>query len=372
VSESELDPAVHDYLDGRLSEPERRRFEARLERDPELARVVEAYRAAGRTLREEPIELPPGFHARARARFETARTVPAGWRRFVSWEATGLAVAALLLAALVFPQIWERYRPASEQALSGAPPAERQEGTTETEPAAPMGAVEVPAPESEGRGKREAAVEPAEREPGAEESVAPYGDSVVTELEKAAPPRAPSPPPAREKDDSAKEAPAPPRRRDSGVHERRAQRLEQPAAEPYDEPDRARSGAEFEESADAFAPAPGVGMKLATPPRAESLPAGVVGTGELELIEDGETWKRFLERLPPGMSLGIRPDFSADRVAVVGPSPDVGDCAAVRVEGIHDRIVLVWPVGAPREASAEGGCVVVLPADGRPVEVSRR
>ena len=46
MSGTEIDRAVHDYLDGRLSEEERRTFEARLEREPELARTVEAYRVA--------------------------------------------------------------------------------------------------------------------------------------------------------------------------------------------------------------------------------------------------------------------------------------------------------------------------------------
>jgi hypothetical protein len=99
---------LQDYLDGRLPESERARFEARLARDPELTRRVQAYRRIGDVLREAPAELPPGFLGRARARFE-ARYGRRRRFRPLSWEAAGLVAAALVVAFLFIPP-WFRER----------------------------------------------------------------------------------------------------------------------------------------------------------------------------------------------------------------------------------------------------------------------
>ena len=88
---------LQDYLDGRLSQEERREFEALLERDADLAGQVEACREFGRALRHDLPELPPGFYTRARARFEESQA-PKKPRffRLLSWEMAGLAAAAAL------------------------------------------------------------------------------------------------------------------------------------------------------------------------------------------------------------------------------------------------------------------------------------
>ena len=97
--------ALHDYLDGRLSEEERKRFEARMEREPELARRVAACRDIGRSLREGDEELSPAFYTRARAAFEEASGSRAArsWFRPLSWETAGLAAVVLVAAALFVP-----------------------------------------------------------------------------------------------------------------------------------------------------------------------------------------------------------------------------------------------------------------------------
>jgi hypothetical protein len=95
---------IQDYLDGRLSDEERSRFETRLKREPELAAEVEALSAINAALREGDDELSPGFYTRARARFAEAQAPPARrWFRLLSWESAGLATAVLIAAALFVP-----------------------------------------------------------------------------------------------------------------------------------------------------------------------------------------------------------------------------------------------------------------------------
>jgi hypothetical protein len=391
---SEIDPAVHDYLDGRLSENERRAFEDRLERDPELARTVEAYRAAGRALRDEPVELPPGFYARARARFEASRPARPAWRRFVSWESTGLAAAALILTALIFPEVWERYRPARDAAPSGRPsttdkaagrepkavsPAEAEESTAPTGERGAAGLETPPADAPEPpRGRLEIATEEKEAfapEPeafAAEPEALADDDSRVAALDEVAETRRMTEPqPAPEKRRAKKDHPAGASRRDQALGESSAKQTRQATpeldaeSEAYLEP----RGEKSEEGG--FAPAPALAKKTA--PRGEALPAGMVAARELLVIDDAASWERFLQRLPAGSSLSLRPDFATERVAVVGPASEVGDCSAARLRETGDRLVIEWPPTVRREeAGAPGGCVVVVPADGRPVALGGR
>ncbi|MBI4161022.1 MAG: hypothetical protein HY509_01080 [Acidobacteria bacterium] len=93
------------YLDGLLPEDERREFEARLERDPELRGAVALHRRAARVLAEVP-DLPPGFIERSLTRLEgetAPPTAPHWWRRFWSLETAGLVAAAALVALILYP-----------------------------------------------------------------------------------------------------------------------------------------------------------------------------------------------------------------------------------------------------------------------------
>jgi len=112
------DERLQDYLDGRLDDDARAEVEARLAKDPELARRVETWREAGRALRDDPAELPPGFYARARDRFEKTAGAPRGFR-LLSWETAGLAAAVVLVAALFGPELM-RSRDAAHPSLAPA------------------------------------------------------------------------------------------------------------------------------------------------------------------------------------------------------------------------------------------------------------
>jgi hypothetical protein len=364
VSGTEIDRAVHDYLDGRLSEEERRAFEARLERDPELARIVEAYRVAGRALRDAPVELPPGFYVRTRARFEASRPARLTWMRFVSWEATGLAAAALLLTALVLPEVWERYGPPPEVAPSEPPSTTRPAAAPEAKLVSPAEAEGSIAPTVEGQASGletppTASPEPPrdKREIADETAAFADDDSGVAERDEVAEPRrAMAPKPDLEKGRAGGE---------ENFEWQKKQATPQPEAE------RGRYRTQRSESLQEgeFAPAPVLGDKAAPTPRAEALPPGVIAARELVVIDDPESWNRFLQQLPADSSLALRPDFATERVAVVGPAPGLDDCNSVRWSKTDDRIVIEWPPTALRGAGASGGCVVAIPADGRPVEI---
>jgi hypothetical protein len=369
VSETEIDRAVHDYLDGRLSEEERRAFEARLERDPELARTVEDYRAAGRSLRGVPVELPPRFYARTRARFEASRPARPAWRRFVSWEATGLAAAALLLTALVLPEVRKWYGPPRGVTPFESPSAPSPEAPPEAKLVSPAEATDSIASPVEGEAS---GLEPPsdKREVAAETEAFADHDSGLAERDEVTEPRSAAPPkPDLEKSRAGKGSSVGAPRRDQAVEENFARQKTQAAPQREAEPDRYRTQQSESLHESDFAPAPSLGDKAATPPRVEALPPGAVVARELIVIDDPESWTRFLQDLPVDSSLALRPDFATERVAVVGPAPGLSDCNSVRWAEIDDRIVIEWPPTALRGTGASGGCIVAIPADGRPVEI---
>lgn len=126
------DQWLHDYLDGRLSAEEQAQAEARIREDSELGRRVAAWRKIGNALREDSAELSPGFHTRARARFEQSLEPRRGFgRRLFSWEAAGLAAAMVLAVALFLPELMQdglpshspaRQADAATPLAEGAPP----------------------------------------------------------------------------------------------------------------------------------------------------------------------------------------------------------------------------------------------------------
>jgi hypothetical protein len=155
----------------------------------------------------------------------------------------------------------------------------------------------------------------------------------------------------------------------AGGDESFARQKKQAAPRPEAEPGRYRTQRNESMEEREFAPAPMLGEKAAQAPRVEALPPGVIAARELIVIDDPESWDRFLQRLPAGSSLALRPDFATERVAVVGPAPGLGDCSSVRWSETDDRVLIEWPTSTLREAGAPGGCVVAIPADGRTVEI---
>jgi hypothetical protein len=91
----------------------------------------------------------------------------------------------------------------------------------------------------------------------------------------------------------------------------------------------------------------------------------------LIVIEDAVAWESFLRRLPAGSSLALRPDFATERVAVVGPAAGMGGCDSFRVVESSTRLVIVWPLTLEERAVPTGGCAVVIPADGRTVDLAQ-
>ncbi len=120
----DIEARIQDYLDGRLDAGERAAFERKLEGDAALRARVRDLQAAGDALRTGA-ELPPGFHVRARERFERAhgaqRKVAA--RGFPFWQFAGVAASLLLVGVLFYPQLTE--------ILEGNPPAQATSASME-------------------------------------------------------------------------------------------------------------------------------------------------------------------------------------------------------------------------------------------------
>ena len=102
MSTRRYEDSLQDYLDDRLNDEERQRFEARVRQDVRLATLVAEARDVRRALRRaEP--LPPGFETRLRARFAGRRT--ARGSQILTWEAAGLLGAVALAVVLFVPAL---------------------------------------------------------------------------------------------------------------------------------------------------------------------------------------------------------------------------------------------------------------------------
>ena len=313
-------------------------------------------------------ELSPGFYTRARARFEEAAGRGGrrrGWR-VLSWEAAGLAVAAVLALALFLPPIVEQTR---EDALAPAPTSapQRMQETEQTlaksevaldeERAAPGpavgGRVDAPA-EMQGAGElRETAEKKniAESDVARDEGLAAPGKS------------------------SAGFAPEPPARDRTAADEDAGARLEEDAPRPlpgqpeYAREKRARVGAMMEQVADDMAKQ--AERETAVPPsvtRVVPLPVGFVRPASVRVVEVESVWNSLLQG-EAGPSLAPLGRYRAgSRLVLVGPLGGMGDCSHVRVLAEADgyRVVTVRFAGY---TESSGGCAFTLPADGKSVRV---
>jgi hypothetical protein len=358
------DERLQDYVDGRLAENERAEIEVLLEEDAELARRVEGWREIGRALRDETVDLPPGFHARARERFERSRRGRAPWGfRLLTWEAAGLAAAVLLVGAIFVPGatiLWRggalpdsppRIEEAGEErmeepVLESAP---RQEGADT--PADALKKTES-AP-SAGRDKGRVAVPEPAWAPVPQDAPAEGMEPEAAADEVRREPR-PAPPPAR-----ARHAPAP------SVDAARIEEAPRaPAAkrEKEDKGSRAPAFGFLEEDADASAVGSGRLADLVV----IALPPGVVVQEGIEVVEDRATWNAWLSG-PAGGALSALGGFDpAQRLVLVGRGDGI-DCASLEVRDVRDGYrVRTAPAGE------HSGCAFVLPRDGRGVRLEER
>lgn len=363
---------LQDYLDDRLSPAERADAERRLREDPALARELESYREVGEALRGGTEELSPGFYARARQQFERSRPA-AGRRRFrlLSWEAAGLAAAAVLAISLFLPELMRRLPRESvtvphsapapgRDAAAGVEPRREQpaDAEKEQEPSAkPAESVDDVGRLGEAQGEAEQSAAPAQPPSAGDAEFAPVPEQRKREDDSDAPPL-PGPPPEpavalhdRVEAETGKTDAAP------GA---RMQRTAPAAGDEMKLPSR------FEETESHRAREKSAAAGVA-PPTTATLPSGIVELDSFRTIDESEPWLALLEG-PAGPALrtlgGYRPDHT---LVLVGPREGSIDCARIRVVPGEGGYLLHLP---PSTASAEGdtgGCALSLPGRGLPI-----
>jgi hypothetical protein len=373
---------LQDFLDGRLSERERAEMEALLEEDVELARRVEAWREIGHTLRQDEGELPPGFYARARERFEqTARARPPWGFRLLSWEAAGLAAAVVLAAVLFVPEVMRNpdLPTGSPSTVESSADEVRADRPAPPEPAArdkrrapealgkakgPDDAAQVvddrmkaqaPLEEdvthAEGLRERDAAEPEPEWAPVPPEAAAPEVDRERLEAEKRAltvlPPTAPGR--GRREPTATTEAELAEEPQPTPVHEKKGERAAKAAA-----PTEALSRSDVSADLEGFA-AQAVDVPVV------ELPADAPIDDGIRIVDHPADWETWLAG-PAGPALSNLGGYEAGRrLVLVGRSGGV-DCASLTVRrderGYRVRLA---------HAGASAGCALLLPRDGLPI-----
>lgn len=349
MSTNDIDGRLQDYLDGRMPEQQREAFEARIRQDAELAERVRAASELRSLLREEPIELPPGFHRRARERFEASRRPWAPLRTLVSWEAAGLAAAVLLLAAIVLPFAFRSGLRVPETAADRTEPVKEELRKLEIGEPVEEPAETVPEekglPEA-GRGKHRAVDDgEAERE------------------------FSPEPPPA---------AIPVPERRDEIAPKKRSARLSAPEPEESPEYDAAREAApdsfgfakekSARPEAQRYRQPEGAATELTEAAiRGVALLPGALDPETVEIVTTKDEWNRIRHR--PGMEPAnrLRPDFSRERIILIGPGGAPVNCDGIFTRPEAGVLSVLLPEG--RSGESAGGCAAVVPLSPEPIEI---
>jgi len=325
---------LHDYLDGRMSAEERERFEQRLAADEDLAAALGAYRTLGDDLRGLPAELPTGFYARARERFERRHGAVRGLKAWVSWETVGLAAAALLVVAIFVPAIL-RQDPALRPHVPTLGRQDSAERVADEVAAEPRRQQVEPAPEKGEEAKERFAPAPAQ---------APAASP---------PPPAPVPAPAR------------PDTRDREASEPRLE-AEGSAAAPA--PATLPAPAPLERRAKRSVAAVSTRALFRTTHSAE-LRSELAPAGGFRIVDDPGEWSSLTASTSGEADLAnLRPDFRNERVVLIGPRPGLVDCTGVEVR-ITDEIVLAIHSSGDTAAPGGEGCAVVVPLTPAPVRI---
>ena len=415
---------LQEYLDGRLSASERSEFEARLKTDADLAGKARAALALRQALQEDGPELPPGFYARARDRFE--RTVPMEghrWFRLLSWESAGLAAAVVLAAVLFVPPLMQdgpfrdeifapalrQTVPVQEKSVSDRrlPSAEaskpQREPEKKPEPRKDSNLIS-PATDSERRGEPLDAVEEAEdlgmsdevsekaeglRGEGTPKTGAdldagrdapdlpaapPAPASAKGERGGVAAPAEPRPSPGLDEQSgksasgqSAKKRSAPESYTRERIVERAQRAVESDAA--FAEGDAHVAGAEVTESEE-VSPLIRVGDYSPEPAAAEpravrileatELPPGAVGPGTVKVVESEQGWNETLAQ-SDGRSLESLAFEPGRRIVLIGPRAVPIGCSPITARLAGDRVEIHLPSPGIGGRPASGGCAVYLP-----------
>lgn len=431
---------LQDYIDGRLSADECAAFEKRLRDDPRLAQRLESARSVRAALREETPELSAGFYARARRDFEAggARRGAARERRgfhLLSWEAAGLAAAAVLALVVFMPHFYREGVP-----LPASMPPEGALGQAKTQVGGEAGAAAEPLADVEAEAEVRGRIEADKKEKSAEDERRPLSEH---RLDAGSAEFAPAPAEgnenrrneaqlgfrakgaespevegggkdaagragARDADDLATDrvgelkeevpaAPAPqrmPEPLEKNAPEEEAPRGYAPVPS---ERELQRQGlaatAETEEKfADtsttraagprqpAMEPAPGDMAQRAAPGAVESalarravaLPRGVIGKGELQVL-GAVTWGRLLSGETGNALAALGPPDAGRRLVLVGARPEIADCAGLHAVSTAEAWELHYSSdrAAGGGASAAGGCALTVDDDGKPVRLVR-
>lgn len=331
---------MQDYIDGRMSPADRAGFESEMARDPELAEGVRFARELGRTLREEPIDLPAGFHARARERFEASRSKRFFLPRRLPWEVLGLAAAAAVVVALLFP--WARNgRP--ESAIELAP------STYDTKQ------------DLDDRSPRDAAA--GARSKDEAEAPAIESDRLATHAKKA---QHDAPMPTAMQAPSAPPAPLG-KTIDAGDIDRGAATDDSRATLRTPE-----SVAEPSARSQGFARSDEAQLKESVPRqelRAVALPPGLVPRGTLAIVEAATDplWLRLTSSSAAPAVASLGPRFEFERVLVFGPQDSPVSCRKVRLSEEPEGLRVVVTPSSPADPASAGGCAVVIPRGNLPV-----
>ncbi len=345
MSQRELDRRLQDYLDDRLDDREREELEALIRDDPAAAADLESLREIRLALREDTggaDALSPGFYTRAKSRF--AESQKQGKRRgfrLLSWEAAGLATAAVITLALFMPDLLERPGETSIESRFETP--RRIEADDADLAAAEAGepAADEMAPAPVEAGKRDVAEKIVEFDAPVEEEKATGRAERVDRVEAApARPSLSAPPPA----------PTATRRREA----------RQKAAS---------ADAEFAEEQFAGAPMKKESSRSFADRElvAVGLPEGTVERSSIRIVEERTEWERLLLGAERDAIRSLGDYTPSRRLVLIGAGADRFDCASMTV-GLTGGTYRI-SVGPARDVDGFSGCALTLPRDGREVVV---
>ncbi len=381
----DFDRLVHEYLDGRLGAAEKAEFEGLLRADADLAARVAFLRRVGEVLRHGSAELPPGFVARARSRFEDAQEKKAGL--FASWpgpwKVAGLATAGVLVAALVLSDLVPRF------------------GTTRVDTESPPETDSPPRGSTEGRSTDRSAFD--DLRPSAKDTSTP-SPAPATDTNRRVRPEVGSQPPVER---NAAEAPDVPADRQWAASPARESplRAQQPAsagavASGAETPTTSSvpagaelagipggssriavaDGSDRREEGPApidvgFAQAPDRGLTKADhrtpssrladrpPLRCEALPSAALPEDFFAVVARAdEAWRNLLQGPARTALTLLDPRFGVERVAIVGPrSRGPFSCKGSRVVSEPEELLILLRTPSSEFLSSPGGCAVVIP-----------